>query len=510
MPVTLDPQFDPYTLNNEPLPEALKPPLVSMLDALDHELILYKEQLQKLDFGIFQNMSMIQTLQEDIERTKIARSKSLRSHSALRAQRSKYAATLSAVRRVPPEVIAIIMGFAIRGVDPWGSVGRWERKTFLFIRSVCKVWRNTALFTTSLWRDLQLEHCDIPVWHSNPQSMESFQRSLTSWHSRGGHNARLTMHLPGVSFNDALALLSAVGTSKLNVASIYFTCDRLGRVFGGFPDLKALEHPLPTPLRTKDIMIHTKQSQSQVLQETTINLEINFPSLMTLSIGVVVPQGPSAATFSYTLIHTSLSFLVLYNVNLVPANAEILQGLPRLRMLRLQKCFSAGNRDAGPLPPFIHGSLESIELFGTFPEAFLCRLVCPSLTQVYIDGEQTGSTDPPEEVGRILGDFLERCGSPVHLGCCRSHHRLLQCPLQSPAPIHHLSIDAFSSLTLQSSLTADSNDAPPIALPPALESITCHQQGTIEELRKWMDMFPVSEKKIRLEVPFYRPAIYYL
>ncbi|KAH6873546.1 hypothetical protein BKA70DRAFT_1047835, partial [Coprinopsis sp. MPI-PUGE-AT-0042] len=62
---------------------------------------------------------------------------------------ARYTAISSPLRRIPPEVIANIITFAISGIG--GYADRLGRQNFQSLRAVCRLWRQTAFSTPHLW-----------------------------------------------------------------------------------------------------------------------------------------------------------------------------------------------------------------------------------------------------------------------------------------------------------------------------------------------------------------------
>lgn len=111
-------------------------------------------------------------------------------------KKSQHKSALSSTRKIPAEVIASFITFAIAGPD--GHVGSEERVTFLRIRRVSQLWRSTAFSTPKLWRNVCFElaygillshYAPLPI-HWNPLVSRLSHRGQGSQLSITQSNAR--------------------------------------------------------------------------------------------------------------------------------------------------------------------------------------------------------------------------------------------------------------------------------------------------------------------------------
>jgi hypothetical protein len=145
-----DPRLDLYANSNSPLPINLQEPLFQTLEQLRRRWGAYEREKLCLVEAIDSRQAMIEALKMEIDTFDSARKHISKREDDLSAQRQRFTATLSSIRRIPPEALASIIQFAIQGPD--GATNRQERVVFSHIRSVCLLWRETSLSTPSLWR----------------------------------------------------------------------------------------------------------------------------------------------------------------------------------------------------------------------------------------------------------------------------------------------------------------------------------------------------------------------
>jgi hypothetical protein len=96
---------------------------------------------------------------------------------------------------IPPEVVTLIVKWALIGPVHRGPMGARERRFFRELRSVCRLWRSTLLHSPSLWRSLLVT---TDTWSDSSHPKDDFLRQLTSWFSRGGVGAPLALHIHSV------------------------------------------------------------------------------------------------------------------------------------------------------------------------------------------------------------------------------------------------------------------------------------------------------------------------
>ncbi|KAH6873541.1 hypothetical protein BKA70DRAFT_1352829 [Coprinopsis sp. MPI-PUGE-AT-0042] len=401
-----DSRLDLYAhSSNEPLPEHLHLPLNTFLDQLDKQGQACKGDRQRVEDAIEDRQSRIQALENEIECLKVVKKRLLTSETAISAKRTPYAATKSAVRRTPHEIIARIIASAIS--DPKGVVGKAERRIFQHLRAVCRLWRETALSTPYLWRSVEVDGDDLPS-------------SVTSWCSRGGEGAPLTLSFSRMLAAEVSVAFETIRSSKLNVTSAIVTIDRGSNEYGGSDELSFLapsdeEHPTSNSSGTKLPLKHIEiQLQRPKHWETTRSpewtiLTHHLPHLSTMLLSF--DMGAANALCPASLIHTTLSTLSLRRIQLTAEVGFVVAGFPRLETLRLIRCKSSPPDPIHDIdPPYVHRNIKQAEVHYGIPEAFLSRLACPSLVTLVADGQ--AGINRERELG-VLREFMERCGGPI-------------------------------------------------------------------------------------------------
>ncbi|KAH6913683.1 hypothetical protein BKA70DRAFT_728814 [Coprinopsis sp. MPI-PUGE-AT-0042] len=127
-----NPGLLPYTKNNEPLPPGLIKPLNLYLGFLNQRIRELDKQIQ----GSHQQRQLWE-IQRERER--------------LLEVQSIYQALTAPSRRVPPEILASILREALAGPDGQKTLNREDRKFLKGLRSVCRLWRETAICTLEIW-----------------------------------------------------------------------------------------------------------------------------------------------------------------------------------------------------------------------------------------------------------------------------------------------------------------------------------------------------------------------
>lgn len=146
-----------YATSNHPLPEDLTPSLALYREALGQDIAALEEQKQVLQHKLIQIQAEI-----DEARRKFTESSSFS----------------GAIRRIPPEVIASILQFALgerRCIDRRGRI------FFMQLRAVCSLWRATAFSTPDLWSALSLDLDDTHATYPNTPT-----NRVCGWFARAG------------------------------------------------------------------------------------------------------------------------------------------------------------------------------------------------------------------------------------------------------------------------------------------------------------------------------------
>jgi F-box-like len=398
--------------SNDPLPSYLHVPIRSLLDKLDLQDRACDNNSRRLMDAIEEKQSQIRALENEITRLEVVRKRVVNTRASIAEKKTQYQATLSSIRRVPPEIIAKIMYLAVTSSS--NDIGDFERHGFKSYRSVCKLWRLTALSTPYLWRSLSVRHNEFPFQQHqpiDPQRAERLTQSLRSWFSRGGEGAALEICFEWVSIEQAIWAMELARSLRLNLrrAAVHLDSDRYHK--GGYYGLKFLEPSFPDSTDTLsvedlEVCFGLPYASMRTNSREMMNISRHWPQLSSITLYCNMDLCPTSLT------HHTLSNLTLFNVRLPETEVEfILSGLSQLQSLRLMAC-NPLTFVHGEVPdattPYTHPSLKRLEFHRGVPEPFLSRLRCPSLNSLLAHG------DPPTGMDRglqlaCLQRFVKRC-----------------------------------------------------------------------------------------------------
>ncbi|KAH6873523.1 hypothetical protein BKA70DRAFT_1577777 [Coprinopsis sp. MPI-PUGE-AT-0042] len=96
---------------------------------------------------------------------------------------------------IPPEVVTLIVKWALIGPGHYGLMGSKERQLFRVLRSICRLWRATLFSMPFLWRGLSIR---TDSWSQSEKPRDKFIQQLTSWYTRGGEGAPLSLHVHSI------------------------------------------------------------------------------------------------------------------------------------------------------------------------------------------------------------------------------------------------------------------------------------------------------------------------
>ncbi|KAH6896310.1 hypothetical protein BKA70DRAFT_1116487, partial [Coprinopsis sp. MPI-PUGE-AT-0042] len=120
-----------YLHNNLPLPDELIQPWQSHRDDLTHSISTKDREIRELK-------RQLKILEKE--------------RFGLKEEKVLITSLRSAIRRLPAELIALIMYFTVElNKEPLGRAGR---RDFMALRSVSPLWRDTAFTTPYLWKSL--------------------------------------------------------------------------------------------------------------------------------------------------------------------------------------------------------------------------------------------------------------------------------------------------------------------------------------------------------------------
>ncbi|KAH6908966.1 hypothetical protein BKA70DRAFT_1222518 [Coprinopsis sp. MPI-PUGE-AT-0042] len=157
--------------------------------------------------------------------------------------------TLSPLRCVPAEILAMILRFALQ-MRKRPSRSLWEAP----IRGLSmriEFWNATSLSTSSLWRGIHIGQDDFAELRPrNGQAAEArqhFAKYFTSWFSHTGRGASLHLAVSPIFGVKPTHILEVIQESNVYVSSLSFEGGETGRHFREYVDLTVLSiGPAPT------------------------------------------------------------------------------------------------------------------------------------------------------------------------------------------------------------------------------------------------------------------------
>ncbi|KAH6873548.1 hypothetical protein BKA70DRAFT_1450291 [Coprinopsis sp. MPI-PUGE-AT-0042] len=402
--------------NNDPLPEQLRLPLSSILHQLDEQDQACDHDRDRIEDAIEKRQSKIQALGYEIERLRVIQEHCQSAKASIIAKRTQYKATLSAIRRAPPEIITRIMSFVI---DEWeGYAGQIARQDFQKLRAVCRLWRQTALSTPYLWHSVSIASKDFPFSQYedvSPHRKELFAQSLSSWFSRGGEGAPLELCLSCVSVEHATFAFQLVRNLRLNITTTTVFLDSDNFHNGGYYGLKFLEpssadDSVPLPMKDMVVWFGLPFTSRRTNSRERTNLTHHCAHLAALSLYCDQSLCPTSIT------HQTLLVLTLQCANLPADDVEfILAGLPLLESLQLLGCTPLQleqGETTEPVPSYTHSSLKQVEFQFGVPKPFISRLRCPSLNTLITSGDPPPGSNSEQQLV-CLEQFTKRCGVSI-------------------------------------------------------------------------------------------------
>ncbi|KAH6873538.1 hypothetical protein BKA70DRAFT_1450281 [Coprinopsis sp. MPI-PUGE-AT-0042] len=335
------------------------------------------------------------------------------------------------MRRVPPEVLASIIHFAIAG--RCGYVSDKGCAIFLDIRSVCRLWRTTAFSTPSLWRaierDLTARHWRKPsIWNC-----------LASWFSHAGEGAPLQVNVAVAVPYHAIDLFEFLSKSGLNITFLDISSAHTSGHWE-YSSLEFLSESYEKPLLIKHLIIKSQNRPTDPPQSfRSIPLVDNFPHLQHLQLLQSQLNSPPSDISLPTLPLQFSTFTI---------------GLPRLSNLFLDDCET--QLPDSPSNTYTHPSLAVLKFFHNLPEDLLACLAFPSLQWIIIHGCHASLDNLEYGLVQVLGALLERCGGQIKAELLGTFPRQLVhdtlrnnttlTRLQLPGP-SHLYTDVLASST---------------------------------------------------------------
>ncbi|KAH6881242.1 hypothetical protein BKA70DRAFT_1342027 [Coprinopsis sp. MPI-PUGE-AT-0042] len=346
----------------------------------------------------------------------------------LQFQRDIYATLRAPIRRVPPEILAHIMHWALTSYGRF--VNRGGRVEFLRLRQVAKLWRKTAYSTPSLWRFLSIDIHDDEVLFSVPDiGLATLRRRLDWWFGHAGRNAEVHLDL-GINnypWSEAISCIESIwgateGQYRLATVQLW------GELVLG----SDLQEEYPSMGMTKNLTI----------SDCVSDLQRKFPALESFAFSMQrICEFPKQPIHHLQLRSLFLSYLSLRQKSFAP----ILEGLPLLEELIIDNCHFGSVRSTPPLPPITHPSLRRLVATDsvlsrwqsvTFPSLEFCQIIpntCESFS-LWNPGHSPTTL-------ALTGDFLRKCNAPnLTLDLTRAGLELSEvfCLLSSIPVLHSL------------------------------------------------------------------------
>ncbi|KAH6873513.1 hypothetical protein BKA70DRAFT_1482677 [Coprinopsis sp. MPI-PUGE-AT-0042] len=494
-----DPHFHSYTTSNAPLPDHLHERLNKFLDRLDAQWATHEHDMKHVVEAIDSRRSMIEALEREIDTFSRLKARISEGQKNLMATKRRYATLATAFRRIPPEVIARVLEFAVEGPDD--LMHQTERIFFSQLRSVCRLWRQTSFSTPSLWRGVGVDIGQI-TQNSYGYGIEGYLwRNLTNWFRRAGEAAPLKLQVYGPVPRTASGAMNFASSGGLNITTLAFCTPRGVQPTGDLPysSLEVLGVPTSRPLRVEDLTFEFQHRPLfQPSQRDVVDLTHNFPALTRLCL---VESTLPVFAFPLQIVHGTL--VELHLANMVLSSIEIyllLSGLPRLETLHLEHCEGRSVPSSFPtsFSPCNHLSLHTLFLSETIPEECLIGLTCPGLRSVSVEG--TPSFLYPSNIGQTLGQFIQRsaCGHPA-IFCLPEvwQNELLENVLDGNTALRAVAVGSFSSFK-----APPTSGRPLVKIPPSLLLIVVWQDATKSQLVDFCDLvLPAEAQAMIVYVP---------
>ncbi|KAH6873501.1 hypothetical protein BKA70DRAFT_1482665 [Coprinopsis sp. MPI-PUGE-AT-0042] len=414
-----------------------------------------------------------------------------------KAEKNRYEGILAPVRRIPAEVIANILAFALQTPD--GLLGRSERLKFLEYRRVSKRWRTTALSTPSLWRGITVT-CEDFAWllpwdRKGMEIPKYFVRYLAKWFSFAGRGAHVQLGVSAIRGLRINHILEFIRGSGLHLSALSLEDGDHGGHFRKYADFEALSsgpHSYPS---TNSLTVSLPRRPNRIaVGALSFHLTEYFPGLSTFTIhdnsGIPIP-----ITFSHqTLQHLRMSFIVSSPLQF----SALLQSLPALKTLYLCMCSKAlgESEDTLEITPHIHHQLQMITFVHWVPVEWFQGLTCPSVVGIRVEGDFDSRKyhhDIGERIRKLITDSLP--SNLVVIAGATGQELMIRELLRTRSSIHALEIPRFSDfdpLAFAKKYQGSHNDGTELALhpfliPSSLKFIRCWEKGTEEKFWSWAE-----------------------
>ncbi|KAH6899374.1 hypothetical protein BKA70DRAFT_1314231 [Coprinopsis sp. MPI-PUGE-AT-0042] len=302
-----DSRLVPFISNNDPFPSYLTNHLQAHLGSLDERIGEFDATLSRLE-----------------------------------AEETQYRHVNAAVRRLPPEVVALILRYALTsrfGVarGRGRALEKPDREYFAGLRSVCRLWRTTAMTTPDLWRYLYV----VPEFgFSFGMSPTQLASRLKGWFSRGGANAEVILLISGWgrALHNPMDMFACLDQPGLNFGTISLGCTNDSR-----DDVLPLLQPIDAFKRTRNASLQWGSNGLSRDEPAWISFSDIFPRLESLALHVEFPLRTIFPQQHLICLHLNNDpFYKLYELASLLPSAPCLQEL----ILRFDKLWPRWERHA--------------------------------------------------------------------------------------------------------------------------------------------------------------------
>ncbi|KAH6873502.1 hypothetical protein BKA70DRAFT_282952 [Coprinopsis sp. MPI-PUGE-AT-0042] len=510
----LDPRIPSYTLSNDPLPEKLRPSLTSFLGQLEQQISALDHQKTSVDDRILDRKARLAALTNDIDSLCRVQHRIMMQRGQAQAKKTQYEGTLPPLRRVPAEVVATILAFALQTPD--GLLSLSERRRFRDYRRISKLWRATALSTPSLWRGVSIGFEDFaePLRPWTIQSInirQRFPQCLTSWFSLAGKGSPLRLSVSPIPGLQVAHILEFIRKSGFHVSSLALEDGDNRGHFRQYMDLEVLSIEPHSHPNVKELTISLPEYPHEIDESAfTLNLSRSFPNLSTFT---VVDDSGIAIPINFA--HQTLTHLYLSAISYSLRQAStLLENLPTLETLHL--CMCTGYMDPDDedvaITPRSHDKLKMIAFTHWAPVEWFRGLTCPSVQFIQLDGN-FGSYEQYNDGASRLCDFINNSLSADLLVDASDLEQkdIIRKLLQSCPSIKVLEIPCFSDLNPAAFRHDEDGNGDrtwplpsPFLIPSSLDFVRCWEAGTEATFWPWVEniqRYLRPDQELQVEAP---------
>jgi F-box-like len=505
-----DPRLAPYLISNDPLPDKLRIAVNDCISQLQQQILSLDDERSGVDLQVLELRSQIQAIQERISSLTQDRNQIQAQRAQAQKEKTQYEATISQVRRIPPEVVASILGFALHNRDRY--LGRSERRQFKRYQCVCRLWRATSLSSPTLWRAIRIGREDFPRYteYWGDKRLRVFLlECVKSWFSRGGSGAHVRLAISPVRGLDVDIILEVIHRSGFHFTTLSLDPGEAGCHFDKYRDLETLSggpHNYPS---ITSLSISLRDTDGGRFE--TCDLAQSFPALTTFTL-----YSYTGVRIRTTFVHPTLQHLNLCYCSYasLPFSRQ-LQNLPNLKNLQLYSCTTLSSTRQNDLEAdrYAHPNLRMVTFTDSVPVGFFENLAFSSLKFLRVEGD-LGTTDSYSNAGKGLSNFIvDSLPSNITLvAFAKRQSPMIRELLTGRSSIMTLSIRSFSDLDpvaftepaqgegVEDNLPRRSH----FLIPSSLESVRCIEKSSEDVFWAWADMierYLRPDQTLKVEAP---------